>query len=530
MSEKMIKVLIVDDERIIRFGITSMIHWSKLGVELVGQAASGEEGLRLFKENMPDIVLTDIRMSEMDGIEMMTQIKQIKPDVKFAILSGYPDFSYAKQAIDLGASAYLLKSDLMPDDIEEILQRMIREIQEQRAASKMALEAAVVHVEDILGELCLGSRVLRKTDISAREADLFDGGYRGLCIGVKRTSLKKRGTKIKLLLAELKESVKNTLSDYDVMTCQSGEMLIALVFGDARKQAKIKAIIEEWIQLMSSRTETAITVGISGFHRGIGQIHSCYEQACLANNKSLLDENGVLTEFREMAQDSLRREDEGANAEFDLSRIEKYFKYSDAARLSYDLDQIFEGLKEQQNYDKAHVVCIELVVLLNKCIGNYYPEEEMFEQKQKVYQEYQSMDDLDEIAGWMKRQFLRLLEERTDTTSGSRKTVRDVQKYIKENYADDITITQLSEMVHLNKSYLGNLFARETGQSINEYIIQVRMEKAKELLLNTPLTAKSVAEKVGYEDERYFYKVFKKATGYTAKEFAKKFKQNEDAS
>lgn len=100
----MIKVLIVDDERIIRFGITSMIRWNDLGIELVGEASNGEEGLQLFCETTPDIVITDIRMSGMDGIEMMTRIKQIKPEVKFAILSGYQDFSYAKEAIHLGVS------------------------------------------------------------------------------------------------------------------------------------------------------------------------------------------------------------------------------------------------------------------------------------------------------------------------------------------------------------------------------------------------------------------------------------------
>lgn len=520
----MIKVLIVDDERIIRFGITSMIRWSELGIELVGEASNGEEGLQLFKETTPDIVITDIRMSGMDGIEMMTRIKQIKPEVKFAILSGYQDFSYAKEAIHLGASDYLLKSDLMPEDIEAILQRMIGEIQGANAASDTASTATGINIRNMLGELCHGIRILSNSDISAQDAALFDGGYCCLCIGVKKGSFERQGDQTKPLLTELKERIKGVLSSYDVMTCLSGDLLVALVFGSIPRQTEMKTLIAEWIQLLKSQGEAVITVGKSRFHQGIGQIQVCYEQACLANNRRLFDGCGKLIEYHESADGDHRKKEGETPVDFDLSKIEKYVEYFDAVKLQNYLELLFQQLKQQQNYDMVHMVCMEMIVLLNKCANYYFPEEVMFERKQRIYQEYRSMEELNEIACWMKQEFLSILSEKAGRASGSKRVISDVQKYIKENYASDLTLLQLSELVHLNKNYLGNLFRKETGQSINEYIIEIRIDKAKDLLLHTQLTAKSIAEKVGYEDERYFYKVFKRTTGYTAMDFVKNFK------
>lgn len=521
----MIKVLIVDDERIIRFGITSMIRWNDLGIELVGEASNGEEGLQLFCETTPDIVITDIRMSGMDGIEMMTRIKQIKPEVKFAILSGYQDFSYAKEAIHLGVSDYLLKSDLMPEDIEAILKRMIREIQGADAASGRTSAASGINIKNMLGELCHGIRILSNPDLSAQDAALFDCGYCCLCIGVKKDSFERRGEQTKPLLSELQDQVKEILINYNVMTCLSGDFLEVLVFGSIPRQTEMKDRIAKWIQLLKSQEVAVITVGKSRFHQGIGQIQACYDQACLANNRRLFDGCGKLIEYHESASGDEHRKREGETpVDFDLSKIEKYVEYDDSVKLQNYLEVLFEQLKQQQNYDMVHMVCMEMIVLLNKCADYYFPEEVMFERKQRIYQEYRSKEELNEIACWMKQEFLSILREKAGRTSGSKRVISDVQKYINENYSSDITLLQLSELVHLNKNYLGNLFRKETGQSISEYVIEIRMAKAKELLLHTQLTAKSIAEKVGYEDERYFYKVFKRTTGYTAKDFVKNFK------
>lgn len=524
----MIKVLIVDDERIIRFGITSMVRWSELGIELVGEASNGAEGLELFKETMPDIVITDIRMSVMDGLEMMTRIKQIKPDVKFVILSGYSDFSYAQEAIHLGVSDYLLKSDLMPEDIEAILQRMIGEIQDAKESSNTIATEGIVPVEAMLSELCQGIRIVSNTDVSAKEAALFDTGYCCFCIGVKKGCYRGRQEQLKSLYKELENKLKSVLVNYDVMTCLAGNLIVAVVFCSNPEQSDVKILIEGWIKTLKKQGEAVITVGKSRFHRGLDQIQICYEQACFAYDRRLFIGCGKLIEYQETKPDGVGSKQESRiSVDFETSKLEKYVEYSDSVKLQNYLDWLFEQLKQLNNYDMVHMVCMELIVLMNKCAGDYFPEEEIFERKQRIYQEYWLMEEINEIADWMKREFLSIAIEKGGRASGGKRIVNDVKKYIQKNYADDITLLQLSELVHLNKNYLGNLFRKETGQSINEYIIEIRMAEAKELLLHTQLTAKTVAEKVGYEDERYFYKIFKKTTGYTARDFVKNYKQSE---
>ena len=156
----MLKVMIVDDERIIRYGIVSMVHWEKLGLKLVGEASEGREGYELFLKKRPNIVITDLKMPGLNGLEMIRKIKELDDNIKFIILSGYEDFSYAKEAIHLGVSEYLLKSDLMPEDIEQILFKIVQEIKEYDIRSSADTGESEVDLSGLLEGWCQGSCVI----------------------------------------------------------------------------------------------------------------------------------------------------------------------------------------------------------------------------------------------------------------------------------------------------------------------------------------------------------------------------------
>lgn len=241
----MLKVMIADDERIIRYGIISMVHWEKLGLELVGEASEGEEGYKLFLEKRPDIVITDLKMPGLDGIELVRKIKETDGNVKFVILSGYEDFSYAKEAIHLGVSEYLLKSDLMPEDIERILKKIIREIEESGTVGKKKETETQTDVPRLMEELCQGACVLPKA-FPEELAEACRKGYCCLCIGAMEAEKKNAGLSRNMI----KEQIKKLVPKFQIYLFQCGNYLGAVVFYEIEEETQLNAALEHCIMEM----------------------------------------------------------------------------------------------------------------------------------------------------------------------------------------------------------------------------------------------------------------------------------------
>ncbi len=183
------------------------------------------------------------------------------------------------------------------------------------------------------------------------------------------------------------------------------------------------------------------------------------------------------------------------------------------------LEEIFETIKRRKKCEELALVSMDLLLILNKIAAKVKDIEEVFQWKKDIYDQYLRLELVDDIKEWFVEKFVDLQKCKRRLDERSVDVVDYIEDYIKEHYDRKLSLQDLSEMVGLNKNYLSALFKKKTGKNIGNYITEVKIEQAKEFMKSTTLRMNVIAEKVGYEDERYFYKVFKSYTGITTTEY-----------
>lgn len=511
-----LKVMIVDDERIIRFGIVSMVNWEALGLEVVCEASNGEEGYEAFLEKEPDIVITDIKMPVMDGIEMIRRIQKDGANVKYIILSGYEDFSYAKSAIRLGVSEYLLKSDLMPDDIESILSKIVTRIRcEQGIQTDVPETVRAAELKNTMYEACHGLRTL-----DGKEG--AEHNYYCLYIGIKRNRIFD-SREFSDVLTGIDQVLQENLDRDSFVRFKEGEMAIGLVvFGSPAVNERVRMILTAYMRSQPNADEQVMTIGCSSYHKGMQSAAGAFDEAGQAYRMRMFQGNGSFIMYQPEQQVQKQLHDKKA----DIKSVEQCFEYHDRRILEQSIQSIFSYLKEGRDYEETNMVALELLVLLNHLGGRLLSGDAGIEKKRNLYQELLHLDYIEDIESWFLQEFTALFEECQNKTSDKGQLAQMLKQYIDEHYAEDITLYSLGNMVGLNRNYVSIVFKKEIGKGPIEYLTNTRIGVAERLLLHTDMKAKEVAEKVGYEDERYFYKVFKRVTGYTAMDYIKKYKND----
>lgn len=508
----MLKVMIVDDERIIRYGIISMVHWEKLGLELVGEASEGKEGYELFLQKRPDIVITDLKMPELDGLEMVRRIKETDENVKFIILSGYEDFSYAKEAIHLGVSEYLLKSDLMPEDIEHILEKVMKEIRENGAEEKEKTRETKVNIPKLIEESCKGICLLPRA-LPGELKEELNKGYCCLCIGRKEIVEKDFENNLGIYNHEIKNQMEKWMSDYTIYLFYWGKQVGAVVFYREEDETDLNNALEKSITEMEKQG-MVITIGRSPHGKQLDCAHELFKKALVSYDQRAFYGYGKVIKVARKESDG-----SGAKDSYPVNRIEKLVEYDKQEELVQFLEEIFETIKRRKKCEELALVSMDLLLILNKIAAKVKDIEEVFQWKKDIYDQYLRLELVDDIKEWFVEKFVDLQKCKRRLDERSVDVVDYIEDYIKEHYDRKLSLQDLSEMVGLNKNYLSALFKKKTGKNIGNYITEVKIEQAKEFMKSTTLRMNVIAEKVGYEDERYFYKVFKSYTGITTTEY-----------
>lgn len=525
-----LKVMIVDDERLIRCGIVSMIKWESIGLQLVGEAADGEEGYRIFLEQQPDIVITDIKMPGLSGIEMIRKIQQHRSDVKYLILSGYEDFSYAKEAIRLGVSDYLLKSDLMPEDIEDILNKMVQEIHMERDSGTAAPDGQTsMRFKNIIFEACHGIRIPDSLELEAEEAGKLSLGYYCFYLGISQNqAVGNRESGYEVLMAFDQLLQENLRKDSYAIFQEGEEALGLVVFGGPAADEHVQRILTAYIQSrpdegMESGHKRVVTIGCSSYYQGLPSLATAFDEAVRAYRMRMFLGSGRFIRYQteELVQ-------KASAQKIELLPVEQSLEYHDLNMLKQSIHRVFDCLRAEGDYGQANMVFMELLVMLNGVSERFGKDEVLLEKKRVRYQQLLQLDYIGDLEQWFIHEFALSLEEGQSKLNEKKHIVNLLRQYMDENYALDITLQSLGEMVSLNKNYIGYLFKKEIGKGPIEYLTNTRIQVAKNLLVRTEMTAKEVGERVGYVDERHFYKVFKRITGYTTTDYIETYRQNSE--
>ncbi|MDQ8735203.1 response regulator [Paenibacillus sp. LHD-38] len=512
-------VLLVDDEEIVCDGLTRFVNWEELGYRVVSSASSVAQALVYMESSPVDLVISDIRMPVQNGLQLMEIIQSEYPAVRTIILSGYGEFEYARQALRLGASDFLTKP-VNFGELKKLLINIKKELDQERQEDRNRKEYRQMHLHHVLNSLAKGYIV----DDQEEQAELAGLPWdREYCLirfqhqqfyneQADLNDVKELISRIASQAAADKGSVWVFNNERSEIAC----LWMPPVEGDTTDY--LKALTES---LESHQIEAVL--GISERHRRLDHLKEAYLEAGRALQYAMLHHDRKITHYREIDHVLLTdyRIDETLAAEIlDLlaspeqwSRIEAII-YSTIDAMNY------EGCKPHE----IQAFCIQILFMISQNLYSIHNMKSSAKTDNVMFATVRALllsSDLtsmkDSIAGALDRMNQEL--NPVDQEAKSSHTIAKVQRYIDEHYAQNISLTTLSNVFFIHPIYLSRLFKEKTGKNYLDYVTEVRIMRAKELLKNPALKVYEICQMVGYDSPRYFSKLFKSLTGMTPKEY-----------
>ena len=499
----MLKVLLVDDEPTVRQGLKMMIPWDELDLEVIGEGNDGDDGLAKMFSLSPDIVVTDVRMPGMTGIEMSEAALKAGFDGKIIILSGYSDFTYAKEAISLGVENFILKP-VDEDELMESLKTVRDKILEKRKQD-FRQEKGIEYISEQLTKGLLAGD--EKAIAEATEEGYKFTSYETAIISSSddRTTEEKAS-----IISGVKKFFENC-GNVDIVSMDLNGMQ-AVVF----KGWKHGSIMEMLYRLNKSfGGEVYIAVGhsVSTPAELASSYNSAYE---LYRDRFLYMHYGVVTES---VLSSAETQDTGID---DLtSRIYAYIEINDTVKLERSLDEFMEHLRSRRlPTERIKVACITLVMDIRaRVVKNTSEKKNENLLGDSLIEEIGEQPSLYDIIKLLKSTFTEVSNSYFGLTTKS--TMERVVQYIRSNYSRELRLEMLAGIFGYNSAYLGKVFHQYTGENFNNYLDEIRISEAKRLLASNEYKVYEVAEMVGYTNINYFHNKFKKYVGVSPRSYIK---------
>ncbi len=504
----MIRILIVDDEHTIRKGLELSIPWKEHGFQVVGTARNGIDALDFFQTNYADIIISDIRMPRMDGLELQEEIKKKYSNIPFIFLSGYEDFDYARKALQFGAFAYLLK----PLDTNELLNEL------HRACEKYNLKSENIPLKQIIERNFYG---LEKhwdfTDYEYLENDYLNNYF---CVLNIRCHMDDMRSQLFLMAFQkkLQDIVLDCFTQHNSALIESSSRGIIFCVMNHNEDI-LKYTINTFVNAISIKLDdyatTPLGIWTGGVYKGITRLIDSYVESF---------ENASYKYF------NTAKEEASYHVSFDT--------YS---HLFDTEDSIISALYKGNIPEAQHILDSQKeFALSNKLLADdirLYLRHLLHKYLRAVKAEDPHLVLPDEVHSYGTFSMLTISEmftklyECIDTVSELVKPVsvshtsqimEKVKEYIAQNYADPyLSLSSIADYVGLNPSYLSTEFAKNEKVGLSNYITDYRMDHAKKLLLRTDMIVSEISKATGYINPTYFSTTFKKATSMTPSQFRK---------
>lgn len=516
----MYKLFIADDESTIREGIKCLLDWNILGYEIAGEAANGRQAYQMILDINPDLVLLDIRMPGLSGLEVIESLRADGFHGKVIILSGYSDFSYAQQAISHGVLHYLTK----PIDKVE-LKKIVTTIKSQLDADKAALDTNINYRQkaypSIIEEILKGNSDLSKIELDKLhlEKELFQVViYEKYSHEINDLSYR---------FSDLLRVTNQNNNSFDAITNGSHEII--LLKGSFSLQK-----FQEFLEHYNSEQLPQKNSPLDSIFLAYGRTVSClsdiplsYEDAMKLISRRFFCEQGQ----HFIGFESLPKLDSC------MPVISNKFLQECTVRLYESLctfrphktAEILQELQVQlytasDSIDSIKLFFADLFLQLKERLNRIYTNTTIpFPSNTDIIRQISEKHYLYEIVLFLTEQFKLIIASTGGSSNNS--VLDDVLYYIKHNYSQNITLENIAPLFGYNSSYLGKIFTKKVGESFNSYLESIRIEHAMELLLQDELKVYAIAELVGYRNIDYFYMKFKKYVGMTPAEFRRQHKE-----
>ncbi|WP_462409493.1 response regulator transcription factor [Neobacillus sp. Marseille-QA0830] len=516
------KVVIVDDDRIIRIGLSKVIPWAKHGFELAGMAADGVEGLDVIKKTDPQIVISDIRMPFMDGLEMTKAVKKFNSKAKIILLTGYQDFKYAHQAIQLKAFDFLLKP-IETSELIEKLEQASMEIEQERQIECQIHESQKYRQQQFLKKLCF--RPLHEQEMFQELSMIGIHPFGHLTAALSVTLNQTEVTPVlkNHILEDCREYIKTIPLEGYVLNGDAGNIAVFL-FGTGNKDVFTQSIAnlpKNILNMIRNKYPTTVTITGGRVYQQVADIACSYIEALKAMNfRHIMGMNSV---YNIEAIEACQGEERGFTTEIEQELL-KYVTYGLPEKVTELLEETKRKINANKNLTLQAMVlqAIKIINLLgyeSSKINKIWDEAKILEIENDLVQ----MQTIDEIFTLIERMALDATN-RVKRINGGRKhsLVKQAIDFIHANYhRTDLNLQTVADEVHVSYAYLSNLFKVELGLNFGDILLEMRMNKAIELFQQSDLKTYEVAERTGYSNSHYFSSSFKKYTGFSPAEFKK---------
>lgn len=478
-------VLIVEDEKMIRQGIRAIVQRSGVPIQNIMECNNGQLALEILENQPVDVMFTDIRMPKMDGIELVEAMQKLEHKPLTVVISGYDDFSYAVQMMRMGVREYILKP-IEREQITAILKKFEEELQRADQNAQQAMEIGCQQLKYLI----LNDNITCK-EIQAVaqqfEKQLLNQEYMVCCCGRTAEQVEKGGSY--LFLGEIEES------DVYIVGRRNKEFLLQN-------------------ELRDSYT------GVSGVHCGVADVRAAYREAKSARIEAFLRvrhevQYSALQSKEEVAQEQGRPVEE---------RIRQIAQMIGTDRISGALkmtEQFFSEVKwgrhSADTFEKSINLLVDEILQIYRNV--LLENEEELARFRNIYQFAQIEELMEELTGWMIGFHKRIDTEFDDYKNKSR--MEQAVAYVQENYATDLNMAVVSNYVSMNYSLFSYAFKQYTGKNFVNYLKELRVNEAKRLLAETDMRVIEISQRVGYENEKHFMKIFKSVSGVSPTEYRK---------
>ncbi|MFB9275417.1 response regulator transcription factor [Cohnella cellulosilytica] len=524
----MYKVMIVEDEVIVRIGLKNSMDWSKYGMEVVADVSNGAEALAVYERDRPDLIVTDLKMPIMDGMELISAIRKQDQDTRILILSCLEEFEYARKAANLKVSGYILKLTMTIGEMEEVLASVREELRQRGQVSPAALNRRMnletlkeklikdylfygVYSDSELDQLLKHMNAWIKPD-RIMMAIVETGQHFRL---LERFN-DERGELIHFTVLNVLNEILAKHRLGEAFHDRDNRYMLLLSFEDPLSEEELRLKLNELLDNIRKAMNTYFNVPVFGYVSSLGQ---------------------GFASWKKMYQQC----SEGMSA-----------RYFSASSFVFASDRVYA--REDAGWKEAvKAACARWERLGGTCRRDLQREVELRMERQPPYSEAEWKRLLAGLADWTCR-YLGLPEEQDSPSSGDKimgsptihdsvqvwethleetaklreavrsvsKEVADAVQYVHRRYDQNLSLRDISDYVRLSPNYLSLLFKKEMGMNLIEYLTEYRIDKAKELLRSTSLKTYEIADNVGVKDSAYFSRIFKKTTGMSPLEFRKK--------
>ncbi|MFA9398298.1 MAG: response regulator [Clostridiaceae bacterium] len=524
----MIKIMITEDRPQFREYLKTCIDWESYGFTICCEAKNGEEALEKAKIYYPDIVLSDISMPKMDGLELAEKLYNKYPDISVVLITGYSKFEYARKALQIGVSDYILK----PFEKEELILTLLKlqdNINKSYEAKILEESNQIILRNDLFNNIFYNENNDSFNEIENKFLSYgvkFDSKlFMILCCDIDKTQEKSEKIEENLLWKNtvsnlLAQIVENNVNHY-TLTDYEGRIISILEFENNSLAENFNLEdYEKFNELINNNLNISITIGVGGLHSGfIGLRKSYLESIDALNSMYYLGKNKII-KYRDIPE---QNRNYGFYSIEKNEKLLKYLRENNNDATTNTLNEIFLYIKDNNlSTEYTKIINVGLIsLLLSYIVQSGRNIIDVLGKNFLPYEEFENLSTRKEQENWIANLYEKAMDYYKNNKNGrSSKIAKEAIKYINNNFNDNsITVSNVAKSQYINETYLRSMFKKEIGMTVSEYINKIRMEKSKELLSENIYKLAEISYMVGFNDPGYFSKSFKKHFGISPSKF-----------